>query len=372
MRVPFCDLQQASEWWGVEVEHALQRVARSGRYVLGTEVEAFEAEWAAVCGAPHAVGVGNGTDALALILRALGIGAGDEVIVPAYTAAATWMAVAWIGARPVGADVDPATGVIDPLAVAAAIGARTRAIIAVHLFGRLAPAGDLRDLAHAHGLALVEDAAHAHGVDEGAGPAGSFGTAAAFSFYPTKILGAIGDAGAVVTADRGLAESVRRLRAYGWSSWQGDSPAIGSNSRLDEAQAAVLRAKLPRLPATLERLSAIGRRYRKALQGAADLELAPAPAGDHEPPWHQFVVTHPARDLLRTELRRRGIGTAVHYDPIPPSLGAFAPSPSFPAAENLARRALSLPCDPWLSDAQADVVCDAMLASLPSSARSRK
>jgi dTDP-4-amino-4,6-dideoxygalactose transaminase len=316
--------------------------------------------------------VGSGTDALSLILRALGIGAGDEVIVPAYTAAATWMAVAWIGARPVGADVDPATGLIDPVGAGAAIGARTKAIVAVHLFGRLARVGDLRDLAEANGLALVEDAAHAHGVDEGSGPAGSFGRAAAFSFYPTKILGAMGDAGAVVTADGDLAESVRRLRSYGWSSWQGDSPTVGVNSRLDEAQAAILRAKLVRLPAALERLRALGGRYRDTLTGTAGLELAPALPGGGEPPWHQFVVTHRARDSLREELGRRGIGTAVHYDPIPPRLGAFAPARSFPAAGALARRALSLPCDPWLSDAQLDAVCGAVLASLASLARSRK
>lgn len=262
MRVPFCDLRSAYAARGLAVEEAILRVAHSGRYVLGPEVAAFEEQWAAFCGAAHAIGVGNGTEALALILRA-----GDEVIVPAYTSPATWMAVAWSGAHPVGADVDPRTGLVDPEAVRAAIGPRTGALIAVHLFGRLAPMAPLRQVADDHGLLLVEDAAHAHGCDEGSGRAGGLGDAAAFSFYPTKLLGALGDAGAVVTGDARLATTERRLRSYGQGSPPGDAAMVGANSRLDEMQAAVLRSQLQDLPDRRERLRALGRRYRAGQPG---------------------------------------------------------------------------------------------------------
>ena len=367
LRVPFCDLREGESWWGPEIEAALAAAWRSGRYVLGPEVEAFEAEWAGASATEHAVGVGSGTDALALILRAIGVGPGDEVIVPAYTAPATWMAVAWIGGVPVGADVDPLTGLVDPDLAAKQIGSRTKAIVAVHLFGRLAAVADLRAFAAGHGLPVVEDAAHAHAIDDGSGPAGSLADAGAFSFYPTKLLGALGDAGAVVTDDDRLAAAVRRLRSYGWSSWGGDSSAVGTNSRLDELQAAVLRAKLARLGDAQSRLRALAGRYRDALSGLPGLELPQAPPGGEEPPWHQFVVAHPDRARLREELQRRGIGTAVHYDPIPPRLSVFGSSGEFPAAESLARRAVSLPFDPWLTDAQVDAVCEATREALANS-----
>jgi dTDP-4-amino-4,6-dideoxygalactose transaminase len=353
-----------------QTETALLAVARSGSYVLGAEVYAFEREFAQCCDARHGVGVGSGTDALALILRAAGIGSGDEVVVPAYTAAATWMAVAAAGARPVGADVDPLTGLIDPDAARAAIGPRTAAIVAVHLFGRLAPMAELAALVRRRGLLVIEDAAHAAGVDEGAGPAGSLADAAAFSFYPTKPLGCLGDGGAVVTPDEALAERVRRLRSYGWSEWQGRAPEPGVNSRLDELQAAVLRVRLRELPATHARLRALAGSYRASLAGAPELALPPAPASG-EPPWHQFVVTHPRRDALREAVRERGIGTAIHYQPLPPQLEAFAPAGAFPRAEDLAASALSLPFDAWLSEAQIVGVADALAAAADSSARSR-
>lgn len=366
---PFCDLRAAYAADAAAVEQALLRVARSGRYVLGAEVEAFEAEFASWCGARHAVGVGSGTDALVLILRAAGIGPGDAVIVPAYTAAATWMAVAWVGATPVGVDTDRETGLIDAERAAAAIGPATRAVVVVHLFGRLASMSQLRSLTDRHGLLLIEDAAHAHASDEGNGPAGSHGDAAAFSFYPTKTLGALGDAGAVVTSNGDLAEAVRRLRSYGWSSWQGDAVGLGANSRLDEIQAAVLRSRLADLPLRRVRLRDLGRRYRNQLSQLDGLGLPPLPPGDEEPPWHQFVVTCVERDWLRRALLDRGVETAVHYDPIPPRLTAFGQSRRFQAAEELARQAISLPFDHWLSDDQIDVVCAALTAAVGDAAR---
>jgi dTDP-3-amino-3,4,6-trideoxy-alpha-D-glucose transaminase len=356
--VAFCDLSAAHRARAAATEAALLRVARSGRYILGAEVEAFEREFADACATRHAVGVASGTDAIALILRAAGIGRGDEVIVPAYTAAATWMAVAQAGARPVGADVDPATGLLDPEAAAAAVGPRTAALVAVHLFGRLAPVAALRPITQSRGLLLVEDAAHAAGVAEGAGPAGSLGDAAAFSFYPTKPLGCLGDGGAVACAGDELAAAVRRLRSYGWSAWQGQAAEPGVSSRLDELHAAVLRERLRELPAVHRRLRELGGRYRRRLAGAG-VALPPAPAGP-EPPWHQFVIRHRARDALRAALGRSGVGTAVHFDPIPPQLEAFAPAGSFPGARALSARAVSLPFDYWLTDAEADSVCAAV------------
>jgi dTDP-3-amino-3,4,6-trideoxy-alpha-D-glucose transaminase len=369
-RVAFCDLRAAHAARAEETEAALLRVAQSGRYVLGAEVEEFEREFARCCGVVHAVGVGNGTDALALILRASGIGVGDEVIVPAYTAAATWMAVAAVGATPVGADSVGWAGLVDPRSVEAAVSSRTAAIIGVHLFGRLAPMASLRAIARRHGLLLIEDAAHAPGVDEGAGPAGSLADAAAFSFYPTKTLGALGDGGAVSTADGALAESIRRLRSYGWSEWQGQADATGVNSRLDELQAAVLRDRLAQLPRMHDRLRALAAAYRSALDGRSDVGL-PEPGSVGEPPWHQFVVRHAARDALRDELDRRAVGTAVHYDPIPPRLRAFAAragSDGFPRAQRLAAEAISLPFDAWLRDDQVVTVSVALAAALDSAA----
>ncbi len=364
-QVAFCDLRAAHAARAEVTEAALVRVARSGRYVLGSELEAFEQDFARACGVAHAVGVGSGTDALALILRAAQIGAGDEVVVPAYTAAATWMAVASVGATPVGADSEGAGGLVDPRAVEAAVSPRTAAIVGVHLFGRLAPMRALRTIAERRGLLLIEDAAHAAGVDEGAGRAGSLAGAAAFSFYPTKTLGALGDGGGVCTDDAALAESVRRLRSYGWSQWQGQAPQPGINSRLDELQAAILRDRLAQLPRTHGRLRSIALSYRERLRGQPALGL-PEPASAGEPPWHQFVVTSADRDALRVDLERRGVGTAVHYDPIPPRLQAFAGVDDFPVAQRLAAQAISLPFDAWLTDAQLDRVSGALVAALDS------
>jgi dTDP-4-amino-4,6-dideoxygalactose transaminase len=367
--VPFCDLRAAHVERAQATEAALLRVARSGHYILGPEVEAFEHEFARCCGVEHVVGVGNGTEALALILRAAGVGPGDEVVVPAYTAAATWMAVALTGARPVGADVDPETGAIDAQAAAAAVSPRTAALIAVHLFGRLVPLEPLRAIAARHGLALIEDAAHAAGVDEGDGPAGSLADAAAFSFYPTKTLAALGDGGAVATASPELAQSVRRLRSYGWSEWQGQAETVGGNSRLDEIQAAVLRGRLAELPHDHARLRALAQLYRDGLGGLSAVALPELPASG-EVPWHQFVIRSDDRDGLRARLATRGIGTAVHYEPLPPRLLAFPDARQFPNAERLAARSLSLPFDPWVTGDQSRVVSAAVAELSGSSERS--
>jgi dTDP-3-amino-3,4,6-trideoxy-alpha-D-glucose transaminase len=329
--------------------------------VLGEEVEAFEREFADACGAKHAIGVGNGTDALALILRATGVGPGDEVIVPAYTAPATWMAVAMLGAEPVGVDVDPDAALIDPDAAAEAIGTRTRAVIAVHLFGRLAPIGAIRERVATRDVLLIEDAAHVPAVDEGHGSAGSLADAAAFSFYPTKTLGGLGDGGAVTTDHDALAEEVRRLRSYGWSEWKGQVERPGVNSRLDELQAAVLRARLSELPRAHVALRKLAATYRQHLRGARGITLPAKPPDADEPPWHQFVVRCQDRDALREALASSGIGTALYYDPLPPQLAAFGRAGSFETAERLARCALSLPLDPWLTEDQLYAVSDAVL-----------
>jgi dTDP-3-amino-3,4,6-trideoxy-alpha-D-glucose transaminase len=338
--------------------------------VLGPEVEAFEREFADTCGARHAIGVGNGTDALALILRAARIGSGDEVVVPAYTAPATWMAVAMVGAEPVGVDVDPHTGLIAPEATGEAIGPRTRAVIAVHLFGRLAPIGAIRERVATKQVLLIEDAAHAPGIDESNGPAGSLADAAAFSFYPTKTLGGLGDGGAVTTDQDAIAQEVLRLRSYGWSEWQRQVERPGVNSRLDELQAAVLRARLAELPRAHARLRDLAAIYRHRLSDATGITLPAKPANGDEPAWHQFVLRCSDRDAMREALASGGIGTALHYDPLPSQLAAFGRAGSFPSAERLARRALSLPLDPWLTADQLCAVSDAVLEFSGSDSRS--
>jgi dTDP-3-amino-3,4,6-trideoxy-alpha-D-glucose transaminase len=337
-------------------------VARSGRYILGEQVAALEEEWAAYCGATDAVGVASGTDAIAIALRASGIGVGAEVIVPAYTAAATWTAVASTGAVPVGVDVDPASGLIDADAVGAAVGPRTAAVIAVHLFGRLAPMRELRQIAEERKLLLIEDAAHAHGGREDDVRVGALGDVAAFSFYPTKLLGALGDAGAITTDDPALAERARLLRSYGQGSPPGDAAVSGLSSRLDELQAGVLRVRLRSLDAALARLRVLAGRYRELLADAPELGL-PTPPDAGEPAWHQFTVTHPQRDRLRSELAACGIGTAVHYAPLPSQLSAFAGDSGYPRAEELSRQIVSLPFDAWLSDEQAYEVCSSAVTS---------
>jgi dTDP-4-amino-4,6-dideoxygalactose transaminase len=360
--VPFFDLHAVNQRHAAAYAAALQRVLDSGQLVLGGETEAFEREFAAYCGTAHCVTVGNGLEALHLVLRAWGIGAGDEVIVPSHTFVATWLAAMHAGARPV--PVEPIAGGfnIDPQRVAAAITPRTRAIVAVHLYGEPAAMHALRDIADSHGLHLLEDAAQAHGADERGRRCGALGDAAAFSFYPGKNLGALGDAGAVTTHDPELAQRVRLLRNYG-SQVKYHHEAAGYNSRTDELQAAFLRERLRVLHADNRRRRTIARRYRDGLQGLPGLIL-PRSMPQAESAWHLYVVRHAARDELARRLAASGVGTLVHY-PVPPhrqpACAALGTAPTaLPLADALANEVLSLPIGPTMHDAQVDIVIDAV------------
>lgn len=331
---------------------AFETVLDSGRYILGDQVAAFEREWAQQTDTDHCVGVSSGTDALALALRGVGVGPGDEVLVPAMTAVATWMAVSQVGAVPIGVDIEPRRNGMDPIAARSALSARTKAIVAVHLFGMPADVARLADVAEKARIPLIEDAAQAHGARIHGRSVGSVGALAAFSFYPTKNLSAMGDAGAVTTNDADLADRVRALREYGWRT-RDDAELIGVNARLDELQAALLRVMLGRLPEAIRRRQEIALSYLDGLSGIPELEL-PTVIGDSEPGWHLFVVRHPRREAVAAELNRAGIDTAVHYAKPPPLNSAFQcagwRSGAFPVAELHAKQALSLPLHPGLSD----------------------
>jgi dTDP-3-amino-3,4,6-trideoxy-alpha-D-glucose transaminase len=348
-RIPFLALTPAADD-AAAVRAAVERVIARGWFVLGPEVEAFEAEFASAMGAAHAVGVGNGTDAIALILRALDIGPGDEVITTPVSAAYTALAVMMVGARPVFADIDPARLTIDPEQVAQAIGPRTRAILPVHLYGQPADMTALERLAARHGLALVEDCCQAHLATAAGRPVGTIGVAGAFSFYPTKNLGALGDGGAVVTNDRALAERIRRLRNGGQiDRYRHDE--FGVNSRLDELQAAVLRARLPRLAGWTARRRGLAARYRAGLAGGP----VNVPA-EHDPGhvYHLFPVRVSGRAELQARLATDGIETLVHYPvPIPrqPAMAGLNPR-ECPEAVRACDEVLSLPLHPGLTDSE--------------------
>jgi dTDP-4-amino-4,6-dideoxygalactose transaminase len=359
--VPFLDLGAATAEIRVELDTALGRVLASGRYVLGPEVEAFEREFASFTGTDHCVGVGNGLDAIELALRALGVGIGDEVIVPSNTYIATWLAVTRLGALVVPVEPDSETFNLDPERIEAAITPRTRAIIAVHLYGQPADMDPLREVARTRGIRVVEDAAQAHGARYRGRPAGSLGDAAAWSFYPTKNLGALGDGGAVTTNDPDVADRVRALRNYG-SRTKYVNEVRGVNSRLDELQAAVLRVKLPLLEEWNERRRRVAARYLDGLRETTLNLPSAAPAVD--PVWHLFVVRSEARDRLQQHLTKNGVQTLIHY-PIPPHLqAAYAdlacPVGAFPIAERIHRECLSLPMGPHLTDPQVGDVIDAV------------
>lgn len=348
MKVPFLDLQAATAELREEIDMAVSRVLSSGMYILGEETEAFEAEFAAYVGATHAVGVANGLDALHLALRALGVGSGDEVIVPSNTYIATWLAVSYAGAVPVPVEPDPRTYNLDPARIEAAITPRTRAILPVHLYGQPCDMEPILAVARAHGLRVLEDCAQAHGARYRGKRVGAHGDLCAWSFYPGKNLGAIGDAGAVTTNDPDLADRVRVLRNYG-SRVKYVNEVQGYNSRLDPLQAAVLRVKLRHLEAWNARRRELAAWYLEHLAGVPELTLPFVPEWA-EPCWHLFVVRHPRRDELQAKLAEAGIGTLIHY-PIPPhrqeayrGLG-FGPG-AFPIAETLAREVLSLPMGP--------------------------
>jgi dTDP-4-amino-4,6-dideoxygalactose transaminase len=351
MKVPFLDLKASYTELQAELDEAYGRVMRSGWFIMGAELEAFESEFAAYCGAEHCVGVANGLDALQLILRALGVGAGDEVIVPSNTFIATWLAVSYAGATPVPAEPDERTYNLDPAAVEAAITPRTKAIIPVHLYGQPADMDSINDLAGKYGLAVVEDAAQAHGALYRERHVGSLGHAAAYSFYPGKNLGALGDGGAVVTNDAALADRVRVLRNYG-SRVKYYHEIEGFNSRLDELQAALLRVKLARLDEWNERRRRVAEFYLQNLEGVAGLSLPFVPEWA-APVWHLFVVGHARREALQEHLSAAGISTLIHY-PLPPHLQTAYASlghgrGAFPRAERMAREVLSLPIGPHLS-----------------------
>lgn len=314
--IPYLDLARVHEPLASELAAAFERVLRSGRYILGPELEAFEEEFARFCGSRHAVGVASGLDALRWILEASGIGPGDEVIVPAQTFIATFLAVVAVGATPIAVDIDPETGNLDPEQVEAAAGAKVRALIGVDLYGRPADWERLGQIARRHGWLLVEDAAQAHGASLRGRPAGSLADAAAFSFYPAKNLGALGDGGAVTTGDPALAGRIRLLRNYG-SRVKYEHELLGGNSRLDELQAALLRVKLRSLPAELRTRRAQAARYQELLAGVPALRLPPADGLEVVSAWHIFAVRVAKRDQVRAKLQAQGIETHIHY-PVPP------------------------------------------------------
>ena len=360
--IPFLDLRRQHAPIKRELMAAVERVVDSSQFVLGGEGRALEAELAAVCGVAHAVGVGSGTDALRLALSALGIGAGDEVITPAFSFVASATTITMTGATPVFADIDPDTYNVDVRAVERAITPRTRAIMPVHLYGSPAAVDELAALARARGVALVEDAAQAIGATLHGQVIGSWGDAACLSFYPTKNLGACGDAGMVVTNRADVAERLRRLRHHG-DGGRYRHVELGYCSRLDEMQAALLRVKLGRLQHWTDARRRIAARYREALTGLP-LRLPVEPAGARHI-YHLFTVSHPQREAFINALDGLGVGTAVHYPlPVPgqPVFGGGGEK-EFPHAWRAAREVVSLPCFPELTDAEVAEVITAVRAA---------
>lgn len=362
MNVPFLDLKPGYIELAGELDAAYRRVMQSGWFVLGPEVEAFEAEFAAYCGVAHGVGVANGLEAMELCLLAYGIGPGDEVIVPSNTYIATWLAVSHTGARPVPVEPDAQTSNIDPVRLEQALSPRTRAIIPVHLYGQPADMDPIMAFAARHGLKVIEDVAQAHGARYRGRRTGGLGDAGAFSFFPTKNLGAAGDGGAVVTDDAMLADRLRVLRNYG-SRRKYVNEVRGVNSRLDELQAALLRVRLKVLDAWNERRRAVAAAYRQALAGHNGLALPYVPEWA-EPAWHLFVVRTPAREATTRALDAAGIGWLIHY-PVPPHLqAAYADlglaRGALPIAEELADSVLSLPMGPHMNVADTAQVAAAL------------
>lgn len=353
--VPFLDLGRLHQSIREPLDEAYRRVVDSGWFIMGPELDAFEAEFAHYSEVRHCIGVGNGLEALHLLLRAYGIGPGDEVIVPSNTFIATWLAVTECGATPVPVEPSIDTHNIDPALIAHAITSRTRAIMPVHLYGQPADMDPINALAAKHGMIVIEDAAQAQGARYKGRRAGSLGHAAATSFYPGKNLGALGDGGAVLTNDDAIAEKVKQLRNYG-SKVKYQHDLVGYNSRLDEMQAAFLRVKLVMLDKWNARRREIATQYSKVLADAdIGLPLVPEYA---EPVWHLYVIRSKQRDALKSYLEQQGIGTVIHY-PIPPHRQACYQSfrgYSLPIAEVLAREVLSLPMSPQLTAVEVEHV----------------
>jgi len=356
MQVPFLDLAGFHRQYASRFEAAFARFVAGGHYMLAEELVAFEQEFSVFCGGGHCVGVANGLDALRLGLMALDIGAGDEVIVPAHTFIATWLAVSAEGATPVAVDVCPHTGNLDPALIEAALTPRTRAIMPVHLHGILADMPAILSIAQKHGLAVIEDAAQAHGASWHGVRAGLFGDVAGFSFYPGKNLGALGDGGAVVTQRPDLVERIVRLRNYG-ASVKYHHEEKGLNSRLDELQAALLRIKLADLEAINAQRRQQAQRYHAGLGDVPGLRLL-HPQSGQSPAWHLYVVRTPQRAALQDWLRQQGIETGIHY-PVPPhrqpAYAEYADQ-HYSVAESFSAECLSLPIGPHLSEAQLDHV----------------
>ena len=362
-KIPFLDFSGPYAELGPALDDAYRRVMASNRLILGPEVEAFEAEFANYAGTTHCVGVGNGLDALHLILRAYDIGPGDEVIVPSNTYIATWLAVSFAGATPVPVEPDEFSFNLDPVLLEAAITPATRAIIAVHLYGLSADMQPIRAIAAKHGLKVIEDAAQAHGARYQGKRAGALGDAAGFSFYPGKNLGALGDGGAITTSDAELAARLKKLRNYG-SDVKYHHDFKGFNSRLDELQAAFLRVKLGRLDEWNQRRTHVAGRYLEAAHHQG-IKLPGVPPG-MEHVWHLFVVRTSLRERLREHLVNAGVETLIHY-PIPPHRQpAYAADwkgkSALPISEALHQQVLSLPMGPHLTDAQVDLVAAAVRA----------
>jgi dTDP-4-amino-4,6-dideoxygalactose transaminase len=361
--VPFLDVRAAYAELSEQIDAAVRRVAASGRYILGEEVEAFEGSFAEYVGTRHCIGVGSGLAALQFALLAMGVGKGDEVIVPSNTFVGTWMAVTHTGATPVPVEPDEGSYNIDPGRVEGAITPRTKAIVPVHLYGQPADMSRLTGIARRHGLQVLEDAAQAHGARHRGRRAGSLGDAAAWSFYPGKNLGALGDAGAVTTDDDAIADQVRLLRNYGWRE-RLLSECVAFNQRLDEVQAAVLRVKLPYLDEWNRRRARVAAAYREALDGVG--VILPQVEPGMEPAWHVFAIRSRARDAMVGFLRRSGVEAAIHYPFAPHLQPAYARSGygvgSLPVSERLHAEVLSLPIGPHLPEAAVRIVVDAVQA----------
>lgn len=364
--IPLVDLKAAHAEVADEIDSGIRRVLADTAFIKGPEVAAFEREFAEFCGAAHCVGVANGTDAIELALRAVDVPADGEVILPANTFVATAAAVVRAGARPVFADVDREHLLLDPVAAARAVGPGTAAVVPVHLYGQLAPMKALADAIRMDGFAVIEDAAQSHGATQDGSPAGTWGLAAATSFYPGKNLGAYGDAGAVVTSSADIARKVRLLGDHG-SERKYVHAELGFNSRMDAVQAVVLRAKLSRLADWNERRRRAAARYHELLADVDDVELPEtAPGNVHA--WHLYVVQVPRRDRVLEAMHNLGVQAAIHY-PVPihlqPAFRGYGYGPGdFPVAEAAAARILSLPLYPHITPDQQRVVADALRRAL--------
>ena len=365
MSVPLFDTATPLAPLRAEIDAALARVLDSGRFILGPEVSAFEGEFARYCGASEAVGVANGTDAITIALRAMGVGPGDEVIVPSFTFYASAEAIPPTGARPVFCDIDPDTYCVTAQTVKAALTPRTKAVIAVDLFGNLAPVAEIEAL----GVPVLEDAAQAAGSLGEAGRAGALGRAATFSFFPSKNLGCLGDGGIILTSDPEVAERARTLRFHG-SRDKVSYQEVGYNSRLDELQAAVLRVQLPHLDSWADGRRRAGEHYEQA--GLRELATLPVPTSGTRPAWHLYVVAHERPDELARALTEEGIGCRPYYRTpvhLQPPMRRWAPERELPATEHAARTHLAIPMSPVLSRAQAEQVVSAAAGALAADRR---